>query len=397
MRIALAAHTPGRAGGVESYLESVLPALAQRGHEVACIFETAGGGDSVLPIDASLPVWFADAERMKAIQALCRWRPNVVYAHGMRSQSLEAQLLATAPSVFFAHSYYGTCISGAKSFSLPRDRICARVFGPACLLQYYPRGCGGWSPITLLRQYGLQRDRRDTLATCGRIAVASRHMLNEYARHGFGQKVRLVPLPVPRRPAPPTGLASHEVVRLLYLGRLERTKGADLVIPAVTMAADAIGRPVHLQISGKGTLAPTVARQAAARLSPNLTVALTGWLSRDGCDEALTGADLLLLPSRWPEPFGLSGVEAAASGVPAVAFDAGGIRDWLTDGVNGRLVAADPPDVRQFADAIVDCLRDVARFSRMQQHARAAAARFDMDGHLAALEGVFDELLSADR
>ena len=53
--------------------------------------------------------------------------------------------------------------------------------------------------------------------------------------------------------------------------------------------------------------------------------------------------------------------------------------------------------MRQFADAIVDCLRDVARFSLMQQHARAAAARFNMDGHLAALEGVFDELLSADR
>jgi glycosyltransferase involved in cell wall biosynthesis len=247
----------------------------------------------------------------------------------------------------------------------------------------------------MLREYGLQRDRRSTLDACERIAVASQHMAQEYARHGFAGKVRIVHLPVTIRPAG-RDQVRPDAARLLYLGRLERTKGVDQLIPAASVAARALARPQHLQISGKGTLSTQLADRAARRY-PNLTVTTTGWLSREGCEEALAGADLLLLPGRWPEPFGLSGLEAAASGVPAVAFDAGGIRDWLTDGVNGRLVPTDPPDVRRFAEAIVDCLRDGPRFTRFQQQARMAAARFTMDAHLAALERMFDEIVEAAR
>ena len=41
-----------------------------------------------------------------------------------------------------------------------------------------------------------------------------------------------------------------------------------------------------------------------------------------------------------PSPSGLVGLDAASLGRPAVAFDVGGIRDWLTDGSNGRLIDA---------------------------------------------------------
>ena len=393
MRIAVAAHTPDGAGGVESYLARLLPALVRRGHDVACLFESAGSGrDCWVPRDGSVQVWAADAAAVRAVEALQQWQPDVVYAHGMRARALEMQVIASAPSVFFAHSYYGTCISGSKLHTVPHDRICTRVFGPGCLLQYYPRRCGGWSPLAMRREYGLQRDRRTTLHACGRLAVASQHMAQEYARHGFGEKVRIVHLPVTVRPSVRDRVSSG-AARLLYLGRLERTKGVDQLIPAAAIAARALGRPVHLQISGKGTLSTQLAK-GAARPYPNLTVTTTGWLSREGCEEALAGADLLLLPGRWPEPFGLSGLEAAASGVPAVAFDAGGIRDWLTDGVNGRLVPTNPPDVRRFAEAIVDCLRDGPRFTRFQQQARMAAARFTMAAHLAALERLFDEIVA---
>ena len=47
--------------------------------------------------------------------ALRAWRPDVVYMHGVADVALERALLDVAPSVLFAHSYYGTCISGTKT------------------------------------------------------------------------------------------------------------------------------------------------------------------------------------------------------------------------------------------------------------------------------------------
>ena len=79
------------------------------------------------------------------------WRPDLIYTHSLGSPRFEEATLKIAPAVFFAHAYYGTCVSGAKTFKRPTPTPCGRRFGPACLLQYYPRRCGGWSPLTMAR------------------------------------------------------------------------------------------------------------------------------------------------------------------------------------------------------------------------------------------------------
>jgi glycosyltransferase involved in cell wall biosynthesis len=101
---------------------------------------------------------------------------------------------------------------------------------------------------------------------------------------------------------------------------------------------------------------------------------------------------VLLVPSVWPEPFGLVGVEAAQRGVPAVAFDVGGISEWLIDGVTGRLVTADPPRADAFARAIETTLRDEVAWQRMRVACVQAVDRFAMASHLDALGEVFDEV-----
>ena len=49
------------------------------------------------------------------------------------------------------------------------------------------------------------------------------------------------------------------------------------------------------------------------------------------------------MPSLWPEPFGLVGIEALAAGRPVVASATGGIGDWLEDGVGGLMVPPGDP------------------------------------------------------
>ena len=128
------------------------------------------------------------------------------------------------------------------------------------------------------------------------------------------------------------------------------------------------------------------------RLAADLGVPFTslGWLRGDDRWAALRQAAVLAVPSTWPEPFGLVGLEAARFGVPTVAFDSGGVRTWLVDGVNGLLVPANAGS-RGFGKALASVLREPVRLAKLSAGAIAASARFSKAAHLASLTRVLTE------
>jgi glycosyltransferase involved in cell wall biosynthesis len=97
------------------------------------------------------------------------------------------------------------------------------------------------------------------------------------------------------------------------------------------------------------------------------------------------------VPSLWPEPFGLVGLEAAAAGVATIAFNVGGISEWLRDGVNGVAVPA-PPSADAFGAALAGVLSDRARLAALRAGARRLADEMTLASHLDRLEAVFAEL-----
>lgn len=397
MRIAVVNHRSTIVGGVERYLTSVIPALRARGHQLACWFEAAGPSTAdVVGRSDDIPVWIEPRADQQSLAPLRAWRPDVMYMHGLRSPESEEALAEVAPAVFFAHSYYGTCVSGGKLHQFPGEMICERAFGTACLAAFYPRRCGGLSPVTLYRQFTLQTRRRHMLDGYSRVIVASEHMRREYTRNGWGHKVSVVPLPLFEMPVEREPQRS-EAWRLLFLGRFEKQKGVDTALDAAALVARRVGRRVRLQLSGMGSLrahVETRARELVQR-EPRLDVEVTEWLSDEDLSGALASTDLLLVPSIWPEPFGLVGIEAASHGVPAVAFDVGGIPEWLEDGVTGRLVDPRGPErTERFAEAIYRCLNDPAALARMSQASRRIPERFTTDEHLHRLERVFDDAVS---
>ena len=98
-------------------------------------------------------------------------------------------------------------------------------------------------------------------------------------------------------------------------------------------------------------------------------------------------ASLAVMSSVWPEPFGAAGLEAMRRGLPVVAFDAGGIREWLLDGVNGFLVPWMDRDA--FAGKVDALLLDKALARRLGQCGRQLAdERFNLDAYIDGLEGL---------
>src|SRR5436190_24164678 len=114
MRIAIVNWSRRRAGGVETYLNTIIPELARAGHAIAfwCeVDEPVERAQIEIPGDA--PTWcVASIGAQEATVSLRDWRPDVIYSHKLADPDLERRLLDLAPSIFFAHDYNGTCISG---------------------------------------------------------------------------------------------------------------------------------------------------------------------------------------------------------------------------------------------------------------------------------------------
>ena len=202
MKILIAATHLGLVGGVETHLRAVLPHLAAAGFELGVVADSPAPAEGITAGVPGTPVWLTGGRSARDVLAdVTGWRPDVVYSHGMADPTVEAALADRYPTVFFAHGYTGTCVSGAKCHSWPRYQPCERRLGLGCLALYLPRGCGGRSPLTMIRLYREQNERLASLKRYQAVLVASRHMLEEYHRHGVEEdRLRLLP---PSRPARP--------------------------------------------------------------------------------------------------------------------------------------------------------------------------------------------------
>ena len=414
MRIAIAYSQRTKIGGIETYLDQIIPELHRLGHSLAFFHEINGASErEKIALPNGAPAWcVADLGAKQALSMLSDWRPDLIYAHGLAEPELESQLLKVAPAVFFAHGYYGTCISGAKSFKRPDIKPCDRRFGAQCLLHYYPNRCGGLSPVTMLTEYRRQAKRLELLSTYRAIVTLSTHMRDEYINQGFSPE-RVHCLSFLSHQAgdkfSANGNGFHAVActsenvvaldyedstcwKLVFLGRMGRLKGGELLIDALPKVCKALTRPVRVTFAGDGPERSAWEQRAglAQTRSQKLEMEFVGWVNKQRRDTLLSESHLLVVPSVWPEPFGLVGMEAGLHGVPTAAFAVGGIPEWLSDGVNGYLGPADPPTSKGLAEAIIKCLSDSETHARLRRGAMAIARKFEMKNHLTPLLQVFE-------
>jgi glycosyltransferase involved in cell wall biosynthesis len=384
MRILLANESKAGAGGVETYLSAIADGLRSRGHDVALLFANSAGDTGPTTISAAESWSVADAGLTAAIAKAKQWKPDVCFAHNMRDLDIDAALLDAGPVVKMMHGFFGTCVSGHKALLWPAPVQCDRRCGPACLIHYLPRRCGRRRPMDLLSGYRWAARQRSLFPRYASLVVASGYMRKEYVAHGVGsERVHAIPLFAAPAAAP---VSSDAPIDVLFLGRMTDLKGPSLLLDACNRTAQALGRRVCLVMAGEGPLKASL-RATASRL-PDVDASFPGWVDAPTRTTLFGRTRLLVVPSVWPEPFGLVGLEAAACGVPAVAFDVGGIGEWLTDAVNGRLVAAG--DTAAMGAAIATLLRDSTQRARLADGARAAAARLNPEAHFSRLETVLD-------
>jgi len=257
-------------------------------------------------------------------------------------------------------------------------------------------------------EYRRQSKRLKLLPRYRFLVTPSEHMRREYLRHGFAEdRVHVIPyqtLDVSLSVLPDGTDVDNKLhlmrvkgrhtplSRLLFMGRMTDLKGGHYFLRALPLIRAALDRPLTVTFVGDGPARAAWQNQAAAiqAQDPSVSISFPGWAQGPEVMRFIGENDLLVIPSTWPEPFGMVGLEAGLHGLPAAAFAVGGIPDWLEDGVNGHLAEGTVPNHERLAEAVVACLRDTDEYARLSRGAVEAAKRFSVRRHLDRLIPLFE-------
>jgi D-inositol-3-phosphate glycosyltransferase len=333
------------AGGQNAHVAALAAALVAEGHEVRVytrrdstdlpdvvrcdgfqVMHVPAGPPSVLPKDDLLPYMGAFADWMAADWRTA-WPPDVAHAHFWMS-GLAA-------------------ITAGRACDVP----VVQTFHALGSVKRRHQGAADTSPqhrIAYERELGRAVDR---------IVVQCQDEIRELVRLGVPRRsMTLIPSGVDSRRFGPDGPAEPrgERPRILSVGRLVERKGfGDLIraMPAVPGAELVI-------VGGAGHAYAGRLRDLAVQCGVADRVTLAGAVPAEDMPRWYRSADVLAA-TPWYEPFGLTPLEAMASGVPVVATAVGGLTDTVVDGVTGDLVP--PREPRALAVALRRLLADEVR------------------------------------
>jgi glycosyltransferase involved in cell wall biosynthesis len=201
-------------------------------------------------------------------------------------------------------------------------------------------------------------------------------------------RVAVAPMPVDDL-AFSSGPADRPRDELLFVGRLDRQKGAEVALCALArLTGPAAALP--LRVVGTGPEAAAL-RRLAGELGVAGRVRWEGQLPQAELADRYRRAAALVVPGR-DEGLGLVAVEGQLSGAPVVAAASGGLLDVVADGRTGRTFPPGQPDA--VARAVEAVLADPAGTARMAEEARKrAAARFAPAGAARTYAAVYAEAL----
>ncbi len=329
----------GRLGGAEQHLLTIAPVL-KKSFDLDFLYWQRTGVDEAFMdqlFERSFCLDFSDNELKQAATAiLAQSQPNLIYLNKCLSNPLLEVLLDSGiPAIRMFHDHEVYCMRGYKYFPWSR-KACHRKAGPCCLAPCHAflqrdrsKGVYGAKWVSYTQKMRLIELDQQLAA----FFVGSHYMCGELLLQGYDEgKISIFP---PLSPNPTElGQSSMSVENvILFLGQVVRGKGVDCLL----RAAAKLKSPFKLVIVGDGNHL-SYCRQLASELVLDERVAFIGYRLHAELKSYFREATLAIVPSVWPEPFGMVGLELMQHGLPIIGFDSGGISDWLRDGYNGFLV-----------------------------------------------------------
>ena len=293
----------GIVGGIERYMQKSAELLRRNGYTVHYLYTENGGKEQKL-FSAAFDLTAGFTPENEFITAA-----DIIIIHNIISPELLINL-PEKKTLFFAHDHNIYC--QRHHYYTPFGRInCHRKYNKF-ICKLCSLGRNEAPPLAEYRKFP--------------ALVLSDFMAENLRKNGF-EKVFKIPAFIKTADIEHTFMPEG-VLRILFLGQLIRGKGADLMLEALSR----LDIPFECTIAGDGK-DRAMLEKMAENLKLTDKIRFTGFVKEP--EKLWANCDVFFFPIRWQEPFGLVGLEAAAHGIPAVAFDLGGVQEWLIDGKNG--------------------------------------------------------------
>ena len=314
--------------------------------------------------------------------------PDVLFIHRFENFQQIRQLASDYPTIRMIHDHDLVCIRRHKYFPLS-TRVCDRPAGIDC----YKHLCfiqrsepGSRLPITLrlVKQCRQAIQAHDSVRS---FMVGSRWMQRELEINGIpADKIEIVP-PIPAALGEIRPVAPADSQEILFVGQVIRGKGVDLLLRALHH----LSSPWHATVVGTGNHLDSC-KELAKDLGIDERVHFAGWIPHQELPPLYGNAALTAVPSRWPEPFGMVGIEAMARGRPVVGFAVGGIPDWLEHEKTGLLIAE--ADTAAMAMAIDRLLKNTDLRNKLgEAAARRVQQRYQPQLYLQQLMHILEKVV----
>lgn len=382
----------GALAGAEANAHITATELGLRGHTLGILHGPTTGKNEAAWQD-TFPHRFAlqcndNANVVRA--ALREFQPDVIYVHKMADLGvIEALVQSGVPLVRMVHDHDIYCMRSYKYDYFTRE-ICNRGVGPHCVfscLACVTRNRDGGFPLKWV-SYSDKKREVALNRRFNRMVVVTTYMRDELLNNGFDSNRIEIHAPVPRMGDPNLRSSFSDRNLIMYAGQIIRGKGVDVLLESLAL----LDTKFECVILGDGNH-----REHCEKLSRKLGLAdrvtFKGFVPQEELKNYYRECSVLALSSLWPEPIATIGLEVMRYALPVVAFEAGGVRDWLIDGHNGFLVPW--MDRQKYAAQLKQLLTNKSLARRLGENGlQLVSERYDFDVYIRDLEKMFGRVVA---
>jgi D-inositol-3-phosphate glycosyltransferase len=394
-------------GGLNVYVREVSRELARRGVQVdiftrrqidhtADVVDLAPGA-RIIHLDAGPPRTFDKYEVIDHLSEFACGVQRFRLLTGRRYDLLHAHYwLSMPPALHFQDRWRVPLVAQFHTLAQLKNRV---------------------ARDDLEREFEARLDLEKTaIAEADRVLALSPHDRRQMIEHygACARKVEVVPGGVDLQRFKPGSRAAarrhlklpEDAAVLLFVGRIQRLKGVEVLLRAAAELVEArpAGRPLRvLVVGGQPDGGPLQKperqeierlRALATRLGLQQAVTFVGAVEQGRLPLYYRAADVTVMPSSY-ESFGLVAAESMACGTPVVASQVGGLRSLIADGETGFLIRWLHPHL--FAERLELLIRDPALAASLGRAAAQATRGLSWAATADRLLALYEQLLASDR